>query len=411
MKRIYIMIFLVCMVMGGCQSKVNDAPSNPTPVEQQTAQTAQTVADTAQTIPNPADIQDQIIPQGRADEATRQAIRDTFAQFKHEVLAYHGKNAANMLSDNSIEYYRNVLEAARMRIDYPALYQKTKQRLSISIQTLVELMVSRLTTNYIRTTDARHLYETAFQQGWIGYQSMLTASLDHFERYTYNGHPYVMADFYTENSYKQNKMTRIGFIEQNGEWKIDIVPVFVSVERDINTFVVEQVVSPQTSMQATIESSNADLNDPEKWQWYTYAADGFGIKFPRRPLFGLDNDMRVYTAHHHQYGQFDVRTTAFDPNDDLNPFRHPQLRKQRMVAFLRLLGSELPSCREDQAGEMTVIRCDFKVPAHQSVGKGVWIYARDREYLILNLAREDRYDDNIAAAFVSSFGLLKTPDV
>ena len=134
------------------------------------------------------------------------------------------------------------------------------------------------------------------------------------------------------------------------------------------------------------------------------AMDSFSVAFPKTPVVQNESEAHVYMASHHRYGSFGVRIMPLVlPQDD------PALKKRTqdavIQAFLVPMGSERPTCRSGQSenGVDTLISCDFVIPSKQSKGKAVWVFARDKQYLVFNIARTEQYDENIAVRFVSSF--------
>ena len=340
---------------------------------------------------------------GVADENTQNEVRIQFNKFKDAVAHYDGAGAVSLLSSASIQYYDNILSAARLFIDDNKNYKRFEHNLTPTIKTTARLAVSRLSEDYIKNASPAQLYETAFKQGWIGYKTLSTASIDHIERYEKNGDVYITADFLYDGALRDKYTSKIGFQNENGVWKIDLVPVFTGIDYAIEHMIKDNQLNPESVFLATVEDAEAEFNS-EQWPVYTNREDSFSVAFPKTPVVQNESEAHVYMASHHRYGSFGVRIMPLVlPQDD------PALKKRTqdavIQAFLVPMGSERPTCRSGQSenGVDTLISCDFVIPSKQSKGKAVWVFARDKQYLVFNIARTEQYDENIAVRFVSSF--------
>lgn len=335
------------------------------------------------------------------NEADRAALREVFSEFKRNVQAYRGREAAQMLSASSLQYYEKLLETARIALHRPRDYEAIAQKLSPSIRTNVELILSRLSAEFIESADAVALYEVAFNQGWIGYKTLSTASIDNFTSYQYRGHRYITADFYYEGTVEDRQVMRIAFVRENDAWKVDLTPILVAVDQTIQKFAASTGADADLSLQRTVDNAQKSL-EPENWSVYTQKNDGFSIKFPREPMRFEDGETHIYTSQHYRYGQFDVRTRAFRLSEVPADAQKKAVDRE-IMAFLKPIGAGTPSCRQEIAENYRTIRCAFEVASHDSQGVAVWVFASDRVYLLFNLARRSSFHPDVASKFLGSF--------
>lgn len=336
---------------------------------------------------------------GEAPEAVRRAVRDAFSGFREDVLSYRGDEAAERLSSQSLEYYAYMLKLLRVKVHHPGDFGVLRERISPSLNATLEIMSRRLAPEFLDRATSRELYALAFRQGWIGYRSMKTASIDNLRLFVNGERRYVMGDFVNASALGEKFMMRLGFMEEGGEWRIDLVPMFTGVEYAVNDMIVGKTLDIEGSVEATVEESERML-DVGHWQVTRNEGDGFRVKFPREPQYAEAGGEHIYTSQHHLYGQFDVRVKA-DASGGM--YRDGLARRREATAFMRAIEAESPACREDALDGCVVVRCDFKVPSHDSQGKSVWFYTPERRYQLLNVARSARYSDDVVVSFVESF--------
>lgn len=339
---------------------------------------------------------------GEASENEKKAAQEAFSSFKAAVLAYRGHDVVPMLSQNTISYYRLLLAAARNAVHVPDEYVEMEKDLMISARMNVKVMLKRLSVEFIDTATPEKLCETAFNQGWVGYKTLTTASVDRIHAYEQNGTRYLTGDFYYAGTIDDKRVIRIGFIQENGVWKIDLMPLFMNIDKSVGMYAFKHNYDLDSSMDLTVEESEKAL-EPEHWKESAFSNDAFGVKFPRAPLFAQDENEKIYTSSHYKYGQFDVRIKHYPENDSQSPFYLKSARDQDISAFIKGLGAATPRCRMNMIKNDTVIQCDFEVLEKDSEGTAVWIFTKDRRYLLFNVARKGAFSREAAGVFIESF--------
>ena len=297
--------------------------------------------------PSPEDVPLALDKLKKLEPATRQErddIREIYSQFKKAVLAYHGAEAASLLSKSSLQYYDNILVAARTAITSPNDYKVLEKRLSPSMHATAAMMLKRLAPSFILSANASQLYETAFNQGWIGYKTLTTASVDNLTAYEKNGKRYLIGNFYYVNAKPNEDPSYIGFEYEDNKWKIDLVPIFVAIDFDILHGQLLHGVDSDLSFQTTIEETN-EAEKPQNWPQKIYKEDGFSVRFPRAPLYVDNQGERIYTSKDYRYGQFDVRVRYYDANSQETAFYVKSERDRVIRAFIQSMSTIWPGSR------------------------------------------------------------------
>ena len=354
--------------------------------------------------PNVTPIMDPLVPPQKVGDATPEEIaqiRDVFATFRGHVMAYRGDEAAQMLSESSLQYYEKLIRTARTAIHHPDDYRVLSPHLSPSVRTTVELMKSRLSADFLDTATPTAVYATAFKQGWIGYKSMTTASLGQFAAYDNMGKRYVTADFYYAGTFDDKLIMRIAFVKENGAWKVDLVPIFIAVDQTIRDFIEEKQLNEELSLEKTVQDSQ-DALEPAQWKMYSYQQGHFAIRFPRPPEIHDEATERVFTSSHYRYGQFVVIASTY-PNTPDSPKNNKTARDRAIVSFLHPMGASRPECSSSTLDGDMIVRCNVTFPSHESRGIAVWVFADERQYVLFNQARNDAFSDQAAKAFLDSF--------
>ena len=339
---------------------------------------------------------------GAASDDEVKAAREVFSAFKAAVLAYRGKEVVPLLSENTISYYKLLLAAARSAVHVPDEYVRMEKDLTISAKMNVKVMLKRLSPEFIDTVTPEKLCETAFNQGWVGYKTLTTASVDRIHAYEQNGKRYLTGDFYYAGTIEDKRVIRVGFQQEGGVWKIDLMPLFMNIDTSVGMYAFKHHYDLDPSIDFTIEESEKAL-EPGQWKVAAFPGDAFGVKFPRAPLFAQDEDEKIYTSSHYKYGQFDVRIKFYPENDSQSPFHIKGARDHDISAFIKGIGANPPLCRMNMINDDTVIQCDFEVPDKNSEGTAVWIFTKDRRYLLFNIARKDSFSRDAAGEFIESF--------
>ncbi|MBO4351071.1 MAG: hypothetical protein J6A01_09030 [Proteobacteria bacterium] len=404
--RLYLSVVVASLLLFACHSGGPVTQENTEPKDEsqtahtQTVETTQNAEELAQNnIHSPLDNLKKLEPATRQE---RDDIREIYTQFKNAVLSYHGAEAVSLLSQSSLQYYDNILVAARTAITSPNDYKILEKRLSPSIHATAAMMVKRLAPSFILSANASQLYETAFNQGWIGYKTLTTASVDNLTAYEKNGKRYLIGNFYYANAKPTEDPSYIGFEYEDNRWKIDLVPIFIAIDFDILHGQLLRSVDSELSFQATIDAAN-DAEKPENWPLNSYKTDGFSVRFPRAPLFVDNQGERIYTSQDYRYGQFDVRVKYYDANSQETAFYLKSERDRAIGSFVRSIGGQDLQCSLHNMGTNTLIACDFNVPAHDSKGRSAWIFTPDRQYQLLNIARTDQFDPEVVGTFMNNF--------
>jgi hypothetical protein len=342
---------------------------------------------------------------GDADLDLQNQVQSVFDAFRNAVLHYDGSEAVSYLSSSSIDYYANVLSAARLLLHDSNNYNRFESKLPPTVKTTARIAASRLSKSFIDQATPEQLYEIAFKQGWIGYKSLSTARLEHFNLYEKNGDQYILADFIYGGTSTDNVQNRVGFQYEKNRWKIDLVPLYVAIDIAIDQMIEQKNLDKNDIFHASVSDSEDQLNS-DIWPVYTNQTNMFSVRFPKTPVENVSNDSHIYTASHHRFGQFGVKVEPYTKSDD--PVKDKQIRDLSLKSFLVPLGSAKPTCNAGDLdnGKNIVIKCDFEIPDKQSRGKAVWIFTPSKQYLLFNIARTDQYDDKSAVSFVESFSFL-----
>lgn len=339
---------------------------------------------------------------GKPDSQQTANVRKTFDDFKRAVGRYDGKTASALLAKESIGYYDNILKTLKIKVFQSEVYKALEPRLPVSVRTTVDIMANRLSSRFIAEATPRQLYEIAFNQGWIGYESMRTASVDDLRLYDIDGRAYVVADFITAGSIRDKIWARIGFSRENNAWKIDLVPIFVTVQKSIDDYIVSHGYDPAGSIDETVRGT-IEASNPSQWRRFVYKRDGFAAKFPRQPLYAEESGWHIYSSTHHRLGQFDVRVRYYDDESAL--YLAPEVRRAYIYDNLSAIDAKSIRCRDLVDDEVKIVMCNFDVPAKQSAGKTIWYFTQDRVYLLFNIAQEASYDEDAAATFAEGFSI------
>lgn len=323
------------------------------------------------------------------------AIRTAYSRFKRAVLGYKGEEAASLLSKQSLEYYENLLKIVRIQMHDPEGYRAIEGKIAPAIRANADIILKRYSSEFIDHADARKLFISAFNQGWIGYRSLETGSIDRLRAYDRGNGRYVVGEFYNAHSLRERTLVHVGFSFEDGLWKVDLTPFFAHVEFAVNRMIAQQSLDVESSIEKTVEDSESAFQ-VEYWRAYTEARDEFRVKFPRAPLYAEDGDMRIYTSRHHRFGQFDVRVTD-------ETIASGDARRAWITSMLRRLPADHPQCRSGNLGSDEFVQCDFGVSSVSGQGKVVFVFAKQRTYMLLALAPVEKYQDEVAAQFVSSF--------
>ena len=370
------------------------------------------IPDGSDTIINTSPFLNHYTLKGAAEPDVSHTIHTVFLAFQNAVMRYDGATATSFLSSSSINYYSNVLNAAKLLNNDTEHYNKFESKLPASVKTTARLATTRLSRDFIDKATPEQLYETAFKQGWIGYKSLSSASLERIEIYEKEGKQYILADFIYDGTSKDKRKSRIGFEFENKSWKIDLVPIFIATDLAIDEMIKKKSLDKNDVFKASIEDAQNQYA-ADNWIDYTNKDDQFSVIFPKSPVEETFDDVHVYTSMHHKYGQFGVKIAPIQLTDS-NVSLNKKLMDDAIKSFLVPLNSTKPVCSISKQFDQlkvegkifNVIKCDFTIPDKQSQGKGVWVATFDKLYLLFNIARTDQYDDNMAVKFVESFALL-----
>ena len=398
---------LLLLTLQGCHSKTSDQTNeDSTPTSNHLIQKTDASDNlNNQNIPEVKNYKlhnlNEFVLDGFASQEIQTEIRHCFDEFKDAVTKYQGNKAASMMSDSSLEYYNSVLIAAKTALHDSKNYEIISRRFPPSVRTMSSLIVKRMTPEFIDSATPLKLYETGFNQGWIGYQSLASASLDNITAYHKQEIKYYTADFYYEHTISDKYVLSIGFELNNNTCKIDLVPLFAGIDQIIENYIKEKKLNPELMFQETMENSESALN-PDNWKPYPAEQDNFLAYFPKSPVLNTTSDEHIYTASHHLYGQFNVSVTYYTPGEN-TPYHQKKLRDQAIMDFLVSLNAPKPLCTAGILKDDPLIRCDFTIPDMDAKGKALWLFTKDRMYLINNVARSSQFNEDVANSFFERF--------
>lgn len=341
---------------------------------------------------------EQLILSGSVTPDEQKAVMLAFDQFKSAVLAYDAE-AVQLLSDDSIEYYKNMLDLARVAVFSPQHYERIKTKLPYGLKTNIELLKQRISPEFIEHATPQKLYQVAFEQGWIGYRSFQTASLDNLQAYDRSGQRYLTGDFIYDKSTKDKFVLRLGFVPTPQGIKIDLTPLFVGIEQAIEQMIQSGEMDAESSFIETVSQAQQNLEQTH-WPVYENKTYAFAVQFPKPPTEQTLDSKTVFTSIDHRYGQFSV---IIDPCGNACPTGNDKLEKQYISKAVRELQGTHPDCRQAMVGQNHVVFCKFDVPQHDAVMMEATIFSKDRVLKAFNQAPAHRFDLDVAQTFLNSF--------
>jgi len=388
----------VLSVCAGCQSQSASDPSH---------QPAASNKDKQQAIEQPAASSNAFMPLGPVTAEEKKAIQSVFRNFKVAVLSYKGTTATRYLAQSSLTYYAHLLTAARTALNSPKDFERLSPQLSPALRANIAVIIERLSYDFIMKATPEALYEVAFNQGWIGYQTFQTASLDNLQAFDANGKRYVTGDLYYEGTIDDKHITRLGFWHEDDTWRIDLTTIFVAVDQAIQTMINKDGLDADALVKEAIQDSQARLL-PQNWPPFISKTDSFTVRFPRDPLYEEVHHEGVYSAQHHRYGQFLVNVSRLDPSDLNSPYHHPETRKTVVTDWLMALGSDKPDCSQRITESFVTVQCAFSIPQEHTRGLATWVFNPQHRYLIANYGRDTQFDLETAQHFIHSFAFGDT---
>ncbi len=443
MKRLtYLMIAMTCICCSACRDQNNIIPNDNIKNDQQSSapiinelpsELATTVEENKANLNQPADqfVPAPLPPQIRIVETTVQnnlpsfidgdkligpaqptllgratvneeiEIRKVFFAFRDSLLAYD-PNTVNYLAKPSLEYYDYLIQVAKLAAFNHDEYEKTKRNIPIGVRTNAEIILARLSPEFIKTTTPEQLYRLAFKEGWIGHKTFQSASIDNIQAFDNKGSRYITGDFYYEGTVKDEFVARIAFVLENDVWKVDLMPIFIAIEQAIENHVQQGKLNPEAVAADAVEATQKNLAQ-DNWPLYTSAVYKFSVRFPKSPLIQKDNAIDVLTASDHRYGQFGVMIEYFDKDDPKNPYAQPEIERKYISQFVFGLGAQKPDCRPTTHKQDKAVYCLFKVPEQNATMLVATFISETRTFRVFNQAPDSMFNLDVAQKFVSTF--------
>lgn len=344
---------------------------------------------------------DRLVLLGDADTEEQTQIQSAFDAFQKAVLAYD-PDAVRWLSDDSIQYYKYMLDLTRVAVFSPMHYDRVKSKLPHGLRTNIELLKDRLSASFIEQATPEALYRTAFQQGWIGYRSFQTASLGQIKAYDRSGERYFAGDFLYQGSQTDKYVLRMGFVRNSNGIRIDLTPLFIGLEQAIEQMIQSEHVSAETALQDTVLLSQQSMT-PEQWRYYQNPDQGFAIKFPKPPTEQQIEPNAVFSVMDHRYGQFGVVVDHCKQNC---PTGDDKRQKRYISQTIHDFQGKSPDCRHSSIGDHFVVYCKFDIPDQHATMLQATLFLSDRIFRIFNQAPSQRFDLDTAQYFLDSFRFL-----
>lgn len=344
---------------------------------------------------------DRLVLLGDADAEEQTQIQAAFDAFKKAVLAYD-PDAVQWLSDDSIQYYKYMLDLTRVAVFSPMHYDRVKSKLPHGLRTNIELLKDRLSASFIEQATPEALYQTAFQQGWIGYRSFQTASIGQIKAYDRSGERYFAGDFLYQGSQADKYVLRMGFIRTPDGIHIDLTPLFIGLEQAIEQMIQSEHISAEMALQDTVLLSQQSMA-PEQWRFYQNPDQGFAIKFPKPPTEQQIEPNAVFSVLDHRYGQFGV---VVDHCKHDCPTGDDIRQKRYLSQNIKALQGKSPDCRHSTIGDHFVVYCKFDIPDQHATMLQATVFLSDRVFRVFNQAPSQRFDLDTAQYFLNSFRFL-----
>ena len=346
---------------------------------------------------------DKLVKTGYATPEEELTLRSLFRQFQTAVLTYD-PNAVHFLSDSSIQYYDNLLKVVKLATFDPKSYNVTKNNIPIGVRTNAEIIKTRLSTEFIAKATPVELYQTAFQQGWIGHNTFQSASVDNFQAFDNNGKRYITADFYYDGTVKDEFVARIGFTKDTDSWKVDLLPIFMAIEKAIELKVQQGKIKPDVSIDATVQETQKNL-DQDNWPPFSSNIYNFIAHFPNTPVHQNDPKLHVdaFTVSDHRYGQFGVLIQHFDLNDPLNPYQKPDVERAYISNAIKSLNGSSPDCRQTTHGSDHAVYCYFDADGQTSKILIATFVTPNKSFRVFNQAPNALFNLDVAQKFIASF--------
>ena len=342
---------------------------------------------------------DQLVLLGDATPEEQENVKRLFEQFKTAVLEYK-PDAVQYLSDDSIEYYKYMLELARVAVFSPEHYARIQAKLPYGLKTNIELIKQRLSPDFIKSATPQQLYRTAFEQGWIGYRSFQTAAVNNIKAYNRDGKRYLAGDFNYDHSQHDQFILRLGFVpDEKGGFKVDLTPLFIGIEQSIEKLIQTGQMDPDAAMLDTVEKTQQNMT-PSQWPVYENQEFGFSIRFPKPPTSVKDGNTAIFSATDHRFGQFSV---SIHQCDHTCPTGDEALEKRFIAQSIRALDGKDLDCRQSRVGQNHVVYCKFSIPQHHATMLKATLFLKDRIYQVFNQAPDDRFDVDVAQSFLDTF--------
>ena len=235
-------------------------------------------------------------------------INRVFLNFQEAILNYKAQDAMEMLSPQTLAYYDSILAVARMALQNPTKASELAHNLSPAIRLNTALALAFIPEDRLLAMSGNELLQLAFSQGWIGYNSFKNAYIEQPNHYTSDGQDIIIASFINPDQNRRTEISQIGFIfdQHSKKWKIDLIPMFTSIDKAITVFVRENHLNLNELIERTVRDS-ASTTPPSQWKTYTYPKAGFSLIFPMRPqIYDMKNGQTLYFAKSHKYGDFSV---------------------------------------------------------------------------------------------------------
>lgn len=341
---------------------------------------------------------------GPASSEEKLEINRRFKAFKNAVLNYKGTEAASFLSQESLEYYQNLMGLAHALLIDADNYEALSKQLSPSVRTNVALMASRIGAELLKEASPEEIYALAFKEGWIGYNSFLTASIDKIDQYKQGNDTLIIADFYYEGVLKDKQVPRIAFRFQDGEWRIDLTPLFVAIDMAVKKYVKDEQIDLESSIDLTISESNNALK-PSQWKFFKDENHGFAAKFPNQPLYTNNAPYHSFKAETAQ-NLFGVLHRDYSANKAHNPFKDKELQDYEVQNFFIPLGIADNHCLNVSDKETLRVSCSFSSKTNNIIGKVDFYFLNTNVYIVYAIAQNPSYRQKLAQSFLESFLVL-----
>lgn len=191
-------------------------------------------------------------PVSQVDRGDEEAILETFAAYKNQILNDMGSLAVNLVSESTIAYYQKISDLTR------TADSTTVSNLPLLDKMTVLLIRHRTPADKITGFNGKSLFVYSINEGMISKGTVATVSV---------GHIVVNEDFATTKLEKDGEFAPFGFdfYREGGRWKIDLTSVFSASAPAFRAMVESSGQSENAFLMDLMQKMNGMAAKPSIW--------------------------------------------------------------------------------------------------------------------------------------------------